>query len=50
MISIKKNKIKDLIKISGNLLMLDEITSYKIGKKIYAKKNYQKMNGSIKFI
>ena len=39
MISIKKNKIKDLIKISGNLLMLDEITSYKIGKKIFDRLN-----------
>jgi 3-hydroxyacyl-[acyl-carrier-protein] dehydratase len=40
--SLKKNKIKNLIKISGNLLMLDEIISYKIGKEIYAKKKLSK--------
>ena len=40
--SLKKNKIKNLIKISGDLLMIDETTSYKIGKKIHAKKKLSK--------
>jgi 3-hydroxymyristoyl/3-hydroxydecanoyl-(acyl carrier protein) dehydratase len=37
----KKNLVK-LIKINGNLLMLDEITSFKIGKKIFAYKKISK--------
>jgi 3-hydroxymyristoyl/3-hydroxydecanoyl-(acyl carrier protein) dehydratase len=42
MIPLKKSKIKNLIKISGQLLMIDEIKSYKIGKKIYAEKKLSK--------
>lgn len=42
MIPLKKSKIKNLIKISGKLLMIDEIKSYKIGKKIYAEKKLSK--------
>ena len=42
MISMEKNKIKNLIKISGKLLMIDEITSYKLGKRIYAGKKLSK--------
>ena len=48
MIPFKTSKIKNLIKISGKLLMIDEITSFKIRKKIYTKKNYQKMSGFIR--
>lgn len=36
--TLKKIKISNLIKISGKLLMIDEITSFQIGKKICAKK------------
>ncbi len=42
MISMEKNKIKNLIKISGKLQMIDEITSYKLGKRIYAVKKLSK--------
>ena len=42
MIPFKTSKIKNLIKISGKLLMIDEITSFKIRKKIYAKKKLSK--------
>ena len=42
MIPLKINKIKNLIKISGKLLMIDEIKSYKIGKKVHAEKKLSK--------
>ena len=42
MIPHKKNKIKNLIKISGKLLMIDEITSFEIKEKIYTEKKLSK--------